>query len=346
MKNLVTFVILAVLFLNPSRPAEGGVRSNASYLRLSPSARAAAMGGGFTALADDASALYYNPAGITYLERKELIINSATLGSDRSYLFLAYARSSEKKRESSEVSWFWGGEDNVSGKNKFLAPPSRKLNGFGVALISFGVSNIDAYDEYGNPEGSFSESENTLIAGLSTNLYENVSAGANLKAYMQSLRDGSATGAGLDIGILVHQPFSRFSAGLCLQNVIGNMKWNVREPALDYEYGYSETVAANIKLGMAYALKNITLLLDLDSSAGNALQYHAGMEYRLGNTAFLRAGLDTNDITAGIGFKAGDVFSIDYSYLADTDNFSNLQRITIVARLDPPKPIKHSKKKN
>ena len=45
------------------------------FLKIGPSARAVAMGESFIALANDASAMYYNPAGLTQLTDRETIFS-------------------------------------------------------------------------------------------------------------------------------------------------------------------------------------------------------------------------------------------------------------------------------
>src|SRR5690242_19890465 len=44
----------------------------ADFLRIPIGSRAEAMGGGFTAIANDQSAFHFNPAGVSFLEHKTL----------------------------------------------------------------------------------------------------------------------------------------------------------------------------------------------------------------------------------------------------------------------------------
>ncbi|MBI4668096.1 MAG: UPF0164 family protein [Elusimicrobia bacterium] len=61
------------------------------FLSYGAGGRALAMGGAFYGLADDATAAYWNPAGLAGLERKELVAMYAQLYADTNLGFLAYA---------------------------------------------------------------------------------------------------------------------------------------------------------------------------------------------------------------------------------------------------------------
>ena len=59
-------IIFVSFFSFSIKASAGGVgTTSANFLKIDVGARAAAMGGAFTALADDGSSLYWNPAGIT-----------------------------------------------------------------------------------------------------------------------------------------------------------------------------------------------------------------------------------------------------------------------------------------
>ena len=65
---LIVFLISAVNTESLGVEYNAGVESIFSY---GAGARAMGMGGAFVAIADDASAVYYNPAGISQLERAQ-----------------------------------------------------------------------------------------------------------------------------------------------------------------------------------------------------------------------------------------------------------------------------------
>ena len=63
----------------------------AAFLDIGVGARGIGMGGAYTALADDSSAVYWNPAGLARMDKKDFSISHAELGLGTREDFLAYA---------------------------------------------------------------------------------------------------------------------------------------------------------------------------------------------------------------------------------------------------------------
>ena len=60
-------LLLLLLSLNAEAAT---LNSGAAFLKIGTGARPEAMGGAYTALADDVSALHYNPAGLSSVLKK------------------------------------------------------------------------------------------------------------------------------------------------------------------------------------------------------------------------------------------------------------------------------------
>ncbi|MCI0636631.1 MAG: PorV/PorQ family protein, partial [Actinobacteria bacterium] len=60
----------------------------AQFLKIGVGARAAAMGEAFTPIADDATALYWNPAGIARLEGNQITLNHASWPAEIGHEFV------------------------------------------------------------------------------------------------------------------------------------------------------------------------------------------------------------------------------------------------------------------
>jgi long-subunit fatty acid transport protein len=78
-KYLILFILFPLLTNNAQLfPTLGGQRagiSTAQFLKIGVGGRATGMADAFVALADDASALYWNPAGLAYSKQNEIIFS-------------------------------------------------------------------------------------------------------------------------------------------------------------------------------------------------------------------------------------------------------------------------------
>jgi long-subunit fatty acid transport protein len=77
MKYIITIILLVAISFSEIKPqlfpVLGGQRagiSTAQFLKIGVGGRATAMGDAFVAIANDVSALYWNPAGLTQVSRK------------------------------------------------------------------------------------------------------------------------------------------------------------------------------------------------------------------------------------------------------------------------------------
>ena len=94
MKRMIVFLMLAVLIALPVANVFAVSEAAVLFLMISPGARAAGMGEAFVAQSDDATAVYWNPAGLAFQRGREISIMHAKwlpqLVSDMSYEFVAY----------------------------------------------------------------------------------------------------------------------------------------------------------------------------------------------------------------------------------------------------------------
>src|SRR5688572_21501094 len=71
-RDLVSALIAAVGLLGlPGSLLAGSGTSGGSFLNIPVGARAVAMGEAYTALADDVSSLYWNPAGLAFMRQSQ-----------------------------------------------------------------------------------------------------------------------------------------------------------------------------------------------------------------------------------------------------------------------------------
>lgn len=309
------------------------------FLLISPHARAAGMGEAFVGLADDVSAVYWNPAGLAFQEGKQFTsmyvkwLPQFNL-ADLYYLFGAYRQDIE-------------GLGTIGGNVTYLNLGEQiRTNAQGVE------------------EGRFNSSEWAVTLSYSTLLSENLGVGINLR-FIQSnlspqaagteLGSGKASAFAFDVGVLKKKfLLDRLSFGVNLSNL---------GPKVAYiDDSQADPLPTNLRAGFAYQLVNqeynkFTLVADANkllvnrnedgtadplfqafftSWSNNDVIFNVGAEYWYANLIALRAGYNYDDagelkyLTIGAGIRYS-IYQFDFGYvaggadrnpLADTIRFS------------------------
>lgn len=166
--------------------ANGPGTTTASFLKIGVGARASAMGEAFTALANDGTSLYWNPAGIIQTETREL---SATYNL-----------------------WF------QEIRQSYLSFTFPSLGGgVGVGLNYIDIGDIEGRDEEGNPTGTFGASDVHLFAGYGRK-FKKIALGFTAGWLRDTIGDETRSGFLASAGLLY--PLSKqLTLGTAIQNV-------------------------------------------------------------------------------------------------------------------------------
>jgi hypothetical protein len=245
-------MIIATCFV----PVFAGDTTNAlPYLRMGLGSRALAMGGAFTSIADDASAAYWNPAGITAIDKIEIMTMYSSLSLDRTL-------------------------------NMLGAVIPTATGSFGLSLLNSGVGNIKGYDENKTSTGNFDYQSNTILISYGTKVQEQLSAGANVKIITDAMKDNSRTGFALDFGVLT-SPVKNFSIGLKMQDILNKMGDDTIPMSINFGMSYK---LFNGNLTLSGDINKIADRENLKTRAGveykvaNILSFGAGVND--GNLSF------------------------------------------------------------
>jgi len=187
MRKITKFVVVTLFLVafGGAGEAKGPGTTGANFLKIGVGAKATAMGGAFTALANDATALYWNPAGLAQLKKAEF---SATYNS-----------------------WFQG----ISQGYLSLAFPALKGTlAMGTNYVDMG--KLEGRDENGKKTGDFKASD--IQASLGYAFGKKVMFGFSAGALKDTLKDSTKTTFLGTAGILF-KPGSNFSLGIAYQNV-------------------------------------------------------------------------------------------------------------------------------
>ncbi len=295
-KSVLKIAVLIFLFSFLIFPVKlwgaGDAGAPGSFLNFGIGARSQAMGSAFTALSDDATAVYWNPAGLSQLARNQLTFFNALLWEDTNYLFAGYAH------------------------------PTKKLGTFGFGLINLRSSEFE-YRETFSPysEHTFHIHQMAFLFAYGRKFFPVLSSGLGFKIVQKSMpvKDGEYFGGGfgMDLGLLYHpqdvkgegffwKQLRRLSLGVNLQNLVPpkvQMKANG-------DSSVKETYGLNLKFGTSYQIKNLiprardklTINIDLNKPYLRGLKVAFGGEYWFKNTIAFRVGYGKGDINFGLGF--------------------------------------------
>ena len=356
--NASLFLAVTAAFLVLAPPASA-TKYAGEFLKIPPGARAIGMGGAFTAVADDATSPYWNPAGMIYLPYREVLPqHQEKFGSLVNHDYLGAV-------------WPLGG-------------PSGKQAALGVGLIRVAVDDIPItprpgglkpgeWLDYGtdndpttpgNGQGNgrwdpgerllisaedlfmASSSDLALLLSYARHRGEHWAFGGNLKFVRQSIPDTipgdhvTSFGAGLDAGAL-YMPMDAITLGAVVHDVTTTY--------LAWSNGTRELIAPTVDTGVAinffpadhHALTWATDLawgferrrLDSQIKAGAVtLDVRSGLEYWYRNTLALRSGVNGKDLNFGAGVRYRHV-GVDYAaslhrfFAADSPDFPSDQNL-------------------
>lgn len=279
-KRLITvaLVVMAVtLFAQAAFAAPAGNPvGTAVIFDIGMGARALGMGGAYVAIADDANAIYYNPAGLTYVEGHNVTSLYSSLLGAGNYLGAGYAQ-----------------------KN------------LGVGVVGL-MSTVTERDEYGNPGNSFGYRESALIGGYAGK-FGMFSLGGSLKLYSQAAPGNTGFGITADIGALGDLPSIKglkmggLRVGAVARNFIGAVK---------YQSGHSDPFDPVFVLGASMKpIQKLTVALDFDitNTTGHLGAEYLIIPEVAVRAGGVFAGDGNTRLTAGAGFSYQN-FRIDYAY--------------------------------
>ncbi len=272
-----------------AQDGNGSDNSAAAFSRIGVGARALGMGGAYTAVADDATASMWNPAGIARVDNLNFtFMYTGSYDYDRSHNFFGYAQS------------------------------------FSMASIGIGWTNAgwDDFDRYGSDNtfgGNFDLTDN-LIHLVVARQYGPFGFGVAGKIFDQEIDDESQSGGGVDVGSFF-EPNSFVTFGLAIQDLWSEIDeeevpFNIRSGVALHPIG-DLTIAADIEHGED---SETVFHLGVESW----FEYHPGymMALRAGVSDLGRDHQDEG-YSLGIGLKVPKMWGIgiDYAFVNEMEEF-------------------------
>jgi hypothetical protein len=345
MRLIVSIVCASLLFASSGAH---GQKYAGEFMALGGGARAMGMGSAFTAIADDATATYWNPAGIGVLEAlrgspknwSAVFMHAEQFGNLLNYNFLS-AAFPLKAGESA-----WGFTFMQMGVPDIRVIPFRE----GM------IGNSDGDELFEPEQGEFINFNNLDFPLESANDYAVMASyaqrfrfglgGANVKLIRNDQVTGvTSFGIGLDLGFVRRALWKDLAVGAKLQDATGTY--------IGWSTGKREFIYPALKLGLAYPLRiesmgsTCTIAVDGDFRFENrqsaaqlwlgraSLDVHAGAEIFIRGLVAIRGGFDMDRPTAGMGLVLQNFgpwhmsLGLDYALMLH-DEFDTTHRVSLM----------------
>ncbi|QQS36541.1 MAG: PorV/PorQ family protein [Ignavibacteriales bacterium] len=330
---ILTLVLFAALQSDGFSQITKTGTTAAKFLSIGVGPRANAMGGAFTSIVDDATALYWNPAGAATQNKYTVIFTHSELfkGLD---IGLNYAA---------------------------IILPIEGLGSLGASVTSLDFGQMDVTTEL-YPEGTgekFTAASYAFGLTYARNITDDFVAGISVKYIREIIFNSSADGVAFDIGTIFNTPFYGIKFSSAISNYGSKMQISgedllVRHDSDPDREGNNETTDAyyktdkfdlplKLQIGVSKEFQfmeeqSFTLAIDATHSNDNSEYLNLGGELSLFNDILcLRGGYkalfleDSQEgLTFGVGVNYGlEVidFGFDYAfqkfeYLGDTHSFA------------------------
>jgi long-subunit fatty acid transport protein len=334
MKNNLIFVILIIILINSELFPQGFV-SNVSkrgttaapFLSIGQGSRSLGMGSAFVAVANDPSAMYWNPAGITKINGAGFMVDHTQWLADIKYNFVAL---------------------------------TYNLGDFGALGMSFTSSDIGEMDvtTIADPEGNgevFGATDAAFSIAWAVQLTDNFAIGFNPKYIYQSIWKMTASAIAIDMGVQYITPFDGMVLAMSISNFGTRMKMEGNNTIIVYDpdpesSGNNGSIPAylqtdewdlplNFRVGLAYdpiRIDKHQLLISMDALhvSDNYESINVGCEYVFNDLFALRGGYKSlfltdseESFTLGAGIKQYVMGNISIGFDYGYQNFGRLNNV-------------------
>lgn len=292
MKRLIALAGVAALLLPGLAQAEifekvgtfGG-----QFLKIPVGARAAGMGGAYVAMADEASAVFWNAAGIARVEpdKSQLSLNHASWPAELSYDQVGYVFHMKK----------------IPGA---FAVHAR-------ALTMQPMEETTAFEPFGTGR---TFDAGMLAAGVTyaRSFTDKFSAGISGSMVHTGLADLTQQTFSMDIGTLYDVGAAGMRIGMAIQNIGSTEKFIDREARIPsiFRVGTSADLLKTTD-------QRLVGSFEFSHPPDNAERFNFGAEYSFRKYMFLRGGYSFNHDSEGVAGGAGFHFPVSVAGMADLD---------------------------
>lgn len=306
-KILFLFFVMAIQLYSNTSPFQS--------LRFMGSARATGLSGCFEAITNDPTSVFFNPASISTIEKKNF-----------------------------STTFFKHVLDINSGQVVYILPEKQKwaedgVIGASISYNSFG--SFDYADNNGNLNGTFGANDLSMAVTYSNELDSNFYYGVSAKMLFLNIEKANSFAFAMDAGVIYMLPEKRTNIGISILHLGSQFT------SLD---GTKESLPLDVRAGVNHRLRGLPLLFNFslhhladrtDNFFDRFISFSLGGEFYFGDYVRVRLGYDnqirrftapSNDkkfsgFSGGVGIQS-EYFNFDYG-IAQIGNSALLHRFSI-----------------
>ncbi len=255
--------------------------------------RCTGMGDAFVAIADDATAAYWNPAGLALLSKIQVIANHIDWIADINHEFIS------------------------------AVVPS-KLGSVSISLTALSLGGVEetTIDQYQGTSKTFTGTDLALGFSYARMFTDKLAFGLTTKVLSEKIWNVGTNGVAFDFGVHYNTGWRNLRLGMAIANFGPDLRYSGRQLDFSYEPDWEwpwtrEPIPATLqtetfplpmlfRFGIAYDLlsshnSSLTMAVDLNHFNDVNEKINMGMEYRIG----------------GFYLRGGYIFNADVNYARD-----------------------------
>jgi len=296
---LVSTLITWISIFSPA--AADGISSDAgttslNFLKVGVGARAASLGGAFSAVSDDASACFWNPAGLVEAQPLEMFFMHHRFIEDISQSAVGFAFDLHQVRLGASMNYFSMGELERRTGNSIV------------------------------PEGVFTPFDMALGLSAAYRFTEDISAGITGRFVHENLDSETAGAVLVDLGLKARTPVPGLAAAVAVRNLGSQLKYELS----GYDPPRLISLGAAYQRTLPWSYSSLLVTGQVTFPNDNDTRFSLGTEYGYKDFLFgrvgYRSGLDYEDVSFGFGVLYRklrfDYAFVPYSDLGNSHRFS------------------------
>jgi hypothetical protein len=265
------------------------------------------MGDAFVALSNDASSLYWNPAGLVQFDKDEVIFSHNKWVVDINHDFL-------------------GAVYHLDGSNAF-----------GVSFTALTMEDMAVTTEF-MPFGTgeyFTYSDMAIALTYSRKMTSQFSFGGSVKYMEETLDKLKMRGVMIDLGTYYWTGLGTSRFAVTVSNFGNNLAPDGKVVLIgkrSVSTWQSFSPPTIFRIGFAFepyqdAMNRVTASVQLNHPNDNSENVSTGVEYCWNNTLFLRGGYKINVAEQNYSFGAGFIAPISFANITVDYSFSNYEKL-------------------